>query len=160
MMFIWYLLQLQVKVRGEQDNVSLDQNLVKPNEFHVYKWFYEGRNGWWQYEDRASDQIEEAFSDEKQVIEILIAGFGYIIDIENMVQYRKNYPTRRRRIKRDKYQADKKGIAGLKYSKEKQSSNNLQPEHKQDLALDKTNSEHEEPEVDVKSLSEKFEKTL
>ena len=149
-------------MRGEQDNISLDQNLVKSNECHLYKWFYEGRNGWWQYEDRASDQIEEAFSEGKQAIEILIAGFGYIIDIENMVQYRKNYPTRRRRIKRDKYQADKKGVAGLKYGKEKQSSNQ-QPENaeqKQDLAVGRTNSEHEEPEVDVKSLAEKFEKTL
>lgn len=26
-----------------------------------YQWFYEGRNGWWQYDDRTSLEIEAAF---------------------------------------------------------------------------------------------------
>ena len=129
----------------------------------MYKWFYEGRNGWWQYEDRASDQIEEAFSEGKQAIEILIAGFGYIIDIENMVQYRKNYPTRRRRIKRDKYQADKKGVAGLKCGRENQNPENdvsESSEDKQDLAVGQTNAEKPVSEEQMKSLTEKLETTL
>ena len=41
----------------------------------VYKWFYEGRNGWWQYKERASDQIEEAFLGGQQTIEVFIAEF-------------------------------------------------------------------------------------
>lgn len=110
----------------KQQSPSVDLNAWNGHCQPVYKWFYEGRNGWWQYEERASDQIEEAFSDGQQTIEVLIAGFGYIIDIENMVQYRKNYPTRRRRIKRDKCQADKKGVAGLKSATESQRRTTVQ----------------------------------
>ena len=124
----------------------------------TYKWFYEGRNGWWQYEVRASDQLEQAFQEGKQSTEIIIAGFAYIVDIENMVQYRKNYPTRRRRIKRDKAQADKKGIAGLKYGNENQ--NCIQEsqgtlDQKEQASNDSSNSDG-----DVTSVAEKLEKTL
>lgn len=89
------------------------------------KWFYEGRNGWWQYEDRASVQLEEAFINGKESTELVIAGFVYIVDIGDMVQYRKNYPTRRRRIKRDKASADSKGIAGLKSSAQGSQNNEV-----------------------------------
>ena len=129
----------------------------------TYKWFYEGRNGWWQYEDRASDQIEESFAKGKQAIEIPIAGFGYIIDIENMVQYRKNYPTRRRRIKRDKYQAEKKGVAGLKYGREGQPCQNEVSENneqKQGLTEGQVTPDKEEFEEQMKSVAEKLDKTL
>ena len=137
--------------------------MVECNTHHSYKWFYEGRNGWWQYEDRASEQIEDAFSEGKQTIEIPIAGFGYIIDIENMVQYRKNYPTRRRRIKRDKLQADKKGVAGLKYTKdsqhcEKNTTENI--ENKQDLHARQITTEGQDSEENVESLTEKFDMAL
>lgn len=47
---------------------------------------------------------------------MLIAGFLYVVDIENMIQYRRNTPSRRRRIKRDLANIpDKKGVAGLSY---------------------------------------------
>ena len=26
-----------------------------------YQWFYEGRNGWWQYDERASKDLEERY---------------------------------------------------------------------------------------------------
>ena len=82
-----------------------------------YRWYYEGWNGWWQYDVRASVEMEEKFeSNHLQPFEILIAGFLYIIDFENMIQYRRNDPTRRRRIKRDLSTISKKGVAGLKVS--------------------------------------------
>ena len=46
--------------------------------------------------------------------ELLIAGFLYIIDFEHMFQYRRNDPSRRRKIKRDLASTPKKGIAGLR----------------------------------------------
>ncbi len=93
----------------------------------MYKWYYEGRNGWWQYEERASVQLEEAFINEDQSTELVVAGFVYIVDIKDMVQYRKNYPTRRRRVKRDKANADKKGVAGLKSSAQAEATSNVEP---------------------------------
>ena len=127
----------------------------------IYKWFYEGRNGWWQYEDRASDQLEEAFTTEKQTTEILIAGFVYIVDIENMVQYRKNYPTRRRRIKRDKAQADKKGVAGLKYQSEGQAGAAQRGSGTaQEVKSVPDEQDEQTANEQVNTLAEKLDKTL
>lgn len=79
-----------------------------------YDWFYEGRNGWWQYDQRASTILEDAYTSEARSCELNIAGFIYLINFENMVQFRKSHPARCRRIKRDKAGVDRKGIAGLK----------------------------------------------
>ncbi|XP_074641497.1 E3 ubiquitin-protein ligase rnf146-like [Tubulanus polymorphus] len=80
-----------------------------------YQWYYEGRNGWWQYDQRTSMEIEDRYvKDEEKVFELLIAGFLYIIDLENMIQVRRNDPSRRRRVKRDLATIEKKGIAGIK----------------------------------------------
>lgn len=50
---------------------------------------------------------------EKQ-FDLMIAGFMYIVDIENGVQYRREHPTRRRRIKRDLVDIPNcKGVAGI-----------------------------------------------
>ncbi|XP_028834603.1 E3 ubiquitin-protein ligase rnf146 [Denticeps clupeoides] len=79
-----------------------------------YAWYYEGRNGWWQYDERTSRELEEAFSKGKKTTEMLIAGFLYVADLENMVQYRRNEHGRRRRMKRDIVDIPKKGVAGLR----------------------------------------------
>jgi len=97
-----------VKVRKTDDVTTLDKSNDK------YDWFYEGRNGWWQYDERASTALEEAFKSEVRSCELLVAGFLYIIDFQNMVQYRKTNPLRCRRVKRDRANIDRKGIAGLK----------------------------------------------
>uniref|UniRef100_A0A8C5JZ50 E3 ubiquitin-protein ligase n=1 Tax=Jaculus jaculus TaxID=51337 RepID=A0A8C5JZ50_JACJA len=55
-----------------------------------YVWCHEGRNGWWQYEERTSRELEDAFSKGKKNTEMLIAGFLYVADLENMLQYRRN----------------------------------------------------------------------
>ena len=48
------------------------------------------------------------------MFELLIAGFLYIVDFDQMLQYRKTEPSRRRRIKRDLASIAKKGVAGLR----------------------------------------------
>ena len=68
-------------------------------------------NGWWEYDERASTELEsrlqqlqdcDADDAERQpVFEMLIAGFMYVIDLDNNIQYRRGIPQRRRRIKRD-----------------------------------------------------------
>lgn len=79
-----------------------------------FEWYYEGRNGWWQYDERTSRELEEAFSKGRKSTEMLIAGFLYVADLENMVQYRRNEHGRKRKIKRDVVDIPKKGVAGLR----------------------------------------------
>lgn len=84
-----------------------------------YQWFYEGRHGWWQYDERTSVELENRYKKGDKMFELLIAGFLYVIDLENMRQYRRNDQTRRRRIRRDlRTVPDIKGIAGLKFNEE------------------------------------------
>lgn len=83
-----------------------------------YAWYYEGRNGWWQYDERTSRELEEAFSKGRKNTEMLIAGFLYVADLENMVQFRRNEHGRRRKIKRDVVDIPKKGVAGLRLEPE------------------------------------------
>ncbi|XP_056267247.1 E3 ubiquitin-protein ligase rnf146-like [Pseudoliparis swirei] len=79
-----------------------------------HAWYYEGRNGWWQYDERTSRELEDASSKGKHTAEMLIAGFLYVADLENMVQYRRNEHGRRRKMKRDVLDIPKKGVAGLR----------------------------------------------
>ncbi|XP_060908275.1 E3 ubiquitin-protein ligase rnf146-like [Labrus mixtus] len=83
-----------------------------------FAWYYEGRNGWWQYDERTSRELEEAFSKGRKSTEMLIAGFLYVADLENMVQYRRNEHGRRRKMKRDVVDIPKKGVAGLRLEPE------------------------------------------
>jgi len=87
-----------------------------------WQWFYEGRNGWWVYDERTSQEIETHFKNDKKRCELLIAGFLYIIDFEHMLQYRRNDPSRRRKIKRDVSSRPKKGVAGLRIEQELEAS--------------------------------------
>lgn len=83
-----------------------------------YQWFYEGRNGWWQYDERTSLELENRYKQGDKMFELLIAGFLYVIDLENMRQFRRNDQTRRRRVRRDLRSVPGnsiKGIAGLKF---------------------------------------------
>lgn len=80
-----------------------------------YRWYYEARNGgWWLYEQRTSTEIEKAYKDDKLSVRLQVSGFFYIIDLKSMVQYREDFPNRRRQIKRDKVNVEVvKGIAGI-----------------------------------------------
>ena len=77
-------------------------------------WYYEGRNGWWLYDQRTNDEIDQAFRRGDRRVEILIVGQLYVIDFENMQQFRLSETQRRRRIKYDLISAPKKGVAGLR----------------------------------------------
>ncbi|KAM3966218.1 ring finger protein 146 [Aphomia sociella] len=79
-----------------------------------YQWFYEGRNGWWKYDERSNSELETAFSDGETECTLLIAGALYNIDFQNMVQVRRSDPTRRRLVRRDHSTLPAKGIAGIK----------------------------------------------
>ncbi|XP_067840679.1 E3 ubiquitin-protein ligase rnf146 isoform X2 [Heptranchias perlo] len=79
-----------------------------------YAWYYEGTNGWWQYDERTSTELEDAHLKGKKTIEMLIAGYLYIADLENMIQFRRNEHGRRRKMKRDIADIPKKGVAGLR----------------------------------------------
>ena len=104
----------------QSENQGLGQ--VIPQQPDQYAWFYEGRNGWWQYEERTNQELEESYRKKLRTFELLIAGFVYTIDLDNMLQMRRSDPSRRRRIKRDLVSAPKKGIAGLKITPRVESS--------------------------------------
>ena len=44
-----------------------------------WQWVYEGRNGWWLYDERTSQEVERCFKNGDPRCELLIAGFLYII---------------------------------------------------------------------------------
>ncbi|XP_067644161.1 uncharacterized protein wnd isoform X1 [Eurosta solidaginis] len=92
---------------------GIDDICVTKSTEDGYQWFYEGRNGWWQYDDRTSQDIEEAFKKGEKSCIILVAGYVYVVDLEAMVQQRQNEPVRCRRVKRDLATIPKKGVAGL-----------------------------------------------
>jgi len=97
-------------------NVTEDAELPAPVETEDFKWFYQGRNGWWEYDERTAQELEHHYKKGDKNCELLIAGFLYSIDFENMWQCRRNEPHRRRQIKRDLVGnvTDKKGIAGIR----------------------------------------------
>lgn len=51
-----------------------------------FVWYYEGRNGWWQYDDRTASEIETAFRRPDASCEVFIAGHIYVVDFGNMCQ--------------------------------------------------------------------------
>uniref|UniRef100_A0A182MQ04 E3 ubiquitin-protein ligase n=1 Tax=Anopheles culicifacies TaxID=139723 RepID=A0A182MQ04_9DIPT len=79
-----------------------------------YRWYYEGGHGWWQYDERTSQELEEAYLRGDKSCKILVAGFVYIVSFEHKCQIRQNDYSRIRRIKRDLVTIPKKGVAGLR----------------------------------------------
>ncbi|KAL1129291.1 hypothetical protein AAG570_013820, partial [Ranatra chinensis] len=96
--------------------VETPESPLLPDQEDTYQWYYEGRNGWWQYDVRASTELEAAYLRGDLTCELLIAGYLYTVDFEEMVQARRSEPARRRRIKRDTADCPKKGVAGLRQS--------------------------------------------
>lgn len=82
-------------------------------ELDRYAWFYQGKQGWWKYDERTSEEIENAYLTKLDSLDVLIAGAVYIIDLKNKIQYQKNRNWRRREIKRDIVTASRKGVAGM-----------------------------------------------
>ncbi|KAL0273145.1 UNVERIFIED_CONTAM: hypothetical protein PYX00_005889 [Menopon gallinae] len=104
--------------------------LLKPIEVDLaskafedgHSWFYEGQNGWWQYDERTSSDLETAYQKGDRTCELLVAGYLYVADFDKMLQYRRSDSCKRRRIKRDIASTNKKGVAGLKFVKDSTSS--------------------------------------
>ena len=109
---------------------EIQSTVQKSSESH--RWYYEAKNGgWWLYEQRTSTEVEKAFKDGKQSVRLQISGFHYVIDFENMIQYREDFPNRRRQIKRDKVSAEAvKGVAGISV---KESERKVKEEESQPL---------------------------
>ncbi|XP_018012695.2 uncharacterized protein LOC108669796 [Hyalella azteca] len=82
-----------------------------------YQWFYEGRNGWWQYDARTNKEIEDAYQSEATTCQVLVVGLVFVVDFTRMLQYRIRDPSKRRKIKRDLSDAPMKGIAGISASR-------------------------------------------
>jgi len=97
-------------VNKEDIKMKLDQNVVNSHE-----WYYEAKSGgWWLYEKRLSKEIEAAFKENNKSCRVQISGFTYVVDFENYVQFREDYPNRRRKIKRAQViEKDMKGVAGI-----------------------------------------------
>ena len=100
------------------DSLAADE---AEEELKCVSWMYEAKGGgWWLYEKRLSDEIELAFNGkESSQVKVQISGFVYIIDFEQMVQYRIEKPDRKRNIKREVNCSDKdyKGVAGIPVNK-------------------------------------------
>lgn len=78
-------------------------------------WFYEGFRGWWLYDAETNREISEACSNNQTHIERFISGSMYVIDIENMNQYRKDGEGRTRKICHATLELNNiLGMAGLK----------------------------------------------
>ncbi|CAH8486402.1 unnamed protein product [Schistosoma turkestanicum] len=101
----------------------LSVNTSNSNQSPNYAWFYEGLQGWWQYDERTCNELENAYNKQVPSCELTIAGYIYSIDLKNMTQIRKDRSGRLRRIKRDLITCEKKGVAGIKLSTIQSSSN-------------------------------------
>ncbi|KAJ6640661.1 E3 ubiquitin-protein ligase, partial [Pseudolycoriella hygida] len=97
-----------------------------------YQWFYEGRNGWWLYDERTSQEIEDAYKNGSKFCTILVAGYVYVVDFESMLQQRQNDPSRKRQVKRDLSTTPKKGVAGLRIDGSTESSSSTLPNYQSD----------------------------
>ena len=53
--------------------------MFSQDEGGCWQWMYEGRNGWWLYDERTSQEIEKSFKNNELRCELLIAGFLYIV---------------------------------------------------------------------------------
>lgn len=90
-----------------------------------YQWFYKGRNGWWQYDERTCLEIEDAYKKGDKHCTILVAGYVYVVDFEQMLQQRQTDPSRKRQVKRDLATIPKKGVAGLRMHNSSASSSSI-----------------------------------
>ncbi|XP_055350471.1 E3 ubiquitin-protein ligase rnf146-like [Paramacrobiotus metropolitanus] len=101
------------KRRKSQTSTSGDSPSAPDKSDSIVIWFYEGKNGWWRYDERTEQLIDQAVADGKSSLEALIAGNIYVLDLAGKVQMLKSNPNIKRNIKQDTLSADCKGIAGL-----------------------------------------------
>lgn len=105
----------------DPDCIKLKEEIIPENESTVH-WFYEGRSGWWQYDERTECLIDKAFKMQKDCT-LLISGSLYVIDFQEMCQYCKDKPWQKRSIKRDVCTSSTAGVAGLRFQESKVKDN-------------------------------------
>ena len=49
--------------------LSSDTSIEGDDVVQQYQWFYEGRNGWWEYDERTTAELEEAYKDSLKAFE-------------------------------------------------------------------------------------------
>ncbi|KAL7034232.1 hypothetical protein ACKWTF_007904 [Chironomus riparius] len=99
-----------------EQNVGIEKTSIDKQ----FNWFYQskGSTSFWAFDERTNEELELAYSDEKDHLIISIAGFVYCIDFLRLIQYPVNHPERIRKIKRcDELNQESltiKGIAGVR----------------------------------------------
>jgi len=85
-------------------------------------WFYAGFRGWWLYDADTNSELEKAYEEKHNTLDVFIAGRLYVVDFVHMAQRRKSgEPGRVRRVRRGTLDLDDiLGIAGLKGSEVQQ----------------------------------------
>jgi E3 ubiquitin-protein ligase RNF146 len=79
-----------------------------------WQWFYQSRGGgWWKFEERNNQDIEDAFHAGQEQMDTLICGNMYTVDFVSLCQFNRDDATRKRRIKRDSVLAQSVGVAGM-----------------------------------------------
>lgn len=86
-----------------------------------YGWFYSGKDGWWQYDIRTTQELEKAYTSkvtepgDSHSVDLLIAGSMYTIDFRTWKQYQCNGSSRLRDVRRDVITSvsNRKGVAGI-----------------------------------------------
>ncbi|XP_001944628.1 E3 ubiquitin-protein ligase rnf146 [Acyrthosiphon pisum] len=102
-----------IPIDFDKNPIILERQEVETFE-DGYQWFYEGKNGWWQYEKRTSDEIEQHYKLNVLKFDVLICGTMYTIDLDRSVQYNRDNPYRRRKVKRENANnIAVKGVAGV-----------------------------------------------
>ncbi|XP_050664528.1 E3 ubiquitin-protein ligase rnf146 isoform X1 [Leptidea sinapis] len=100
------------------DNPVLVNEMGDEEETHaeagVHQWYYEGKDGWWKYDERSNEDLEADYNAGKSECKLLLAGSVYCVDFTNMYQFRQTDPRRKRKVKRDSNKLPTKGIAGIR----------------------------------------------
>ncbi|XP_041987499.1 E3 ubiquitin-protein ligase RNF146 isoform X2 [Aricia agestis] len=114
------------------------------NDGDSYQWYYEGRNGWWKYDERSNSELEASYNAGETECSLLLAGTTYSIDFQNMIQVRRSDRTRRRKVRRDVPTLPAKGIAGIKQISV---GNDENEENSEDVNSNSVDNETEEIEI-------------
>lgn len=72
------------EVNKEEKVVKLKEKFCDENDVDEFVWYYEGCNGWWFYDEKIFFELEKFFKSGQRFCILLIVGFLYVIDFENM----------------------------------------------------------------------------
>lgn len=160
------LIKVVEKANKEEKASKAKEKTSDETEADEFVWYYEGRNGWWSYDEKTSPELEKSFKSGQRSCTLLIAGFLYVIDFENMFQTRKNEPGRRRRIKRDKKDVESKGVAGIRIPATSRLNSTAPSQTLDSTATDKrdntenqSENEHSSPEVAANDTAQTSEES-